>query len=109
MTLHGGETGWGHAWAEFYLPGVEWVPTDVFSYFATKRCLRSENTSPEVAKEKEARTEAIEAFYFGNLDNLRIHIAPDAQAFPYCQWWNGEKWVGDFFDSLATITCEVTS
>jgi hypothetical protein len=66
--MFGGGTG-THFWAEFMLPGGDWVPVDVTAADAMDEISLGAASDEEIAGYK--------AYFFGNLDNMRYVVQND--------------------------------
>ncbi|MBW2658661.1 MAG: transglutaminase domain-containing protein [Deltaproteobacteria bacterium] len=60
-------TGWQHCWAEFYLPGYDWVPVDPAD--VRKKMLK------ENLKNEDAETEQLREYFWGGWDQYRVKLA----------------------------------
>ena len=60
-------TGWQHCWAEFYLPGYDWVPVDPAD---VRKMMLTQNLKIDDAKTKEYRT-----YFWGGWDQYRVKLA----------------------------------
>jgi len=60
-------TGWQHCWAEFYLPGYDWVPVDPAD---VRKMMLKENLELSDAKTKQYRE-----YFWGGWDQYRVKLA----------------------------------
>lgn len=60
-------TGWQHCWAEFYLPGYDWVPVDPAD---VRKMMLKEKLALDDAKAKKYR-----AYFWGGWDQYRVKLA----------------------------------
>lgn len=60
-------TTWQHCWAEFYLPGYEWVPVDAAD---VRKAMLTENL-----KLDDARTAGYRAYFWGGIDPYRVKLS----------------------------------
>ena len=66
-------TGGHHCWAEFYLPGYDWVPVDPAD---VRKAMLTEKLELKDAKTKEYRD-----YYFGAVDTYRIVLTRGAKGY----------------------------
>ena len=60
-------TGWQHCWAEFYLPGYDWVPVDPAD---VRKMMLKENLDIN-----DPKTKAYRAYFWGGWDQYRVKLA----------------------------------
>ena len=60
-------TGWQHCWAEFYLPGYDWVPVDPAD---VRKMMLKENLSL-----KDPKTRHYRDYFWGGWDGYRVQLA----------------------------------
>ncbi len=60
-------TGWQHCWAEFYLPGYDWVPVDPAD---VRKMMLKENLQLD-----DPKTRAYRAYFWGGWDQYRVKLA----------------------------------